>query len=101
MKPLVFIGGSGVDDIDGLAETRRAEVGSPFGKPSDAVRHGTLGGQPAVFLPRHGRGHAVPPSRVNFRANESLAMREDVDIAGGGRNRQGRTPFLALRSPSW
>ena len=63
------IGGSGIYDIEGLVEARWEAVASPFGMPSDSVLLGTLDGQPLAFLPRHGRGHRVPPSELNFRAN--------------------------------
>jgi len=66
------IGGSGVYDIDGLENTRWEKVSSPFGEPSDELLIGELptdqGGQKMVFLPRHGRGHRIPPSELNFRA---------------------------------
>ncbi len=77
--PLVaVIGGSGVYDIDGLEDTRWVAVESPFGAPSDALLHGSLDGQPLVFLPRHGRGHRLPPSAVNFRANIDALKRAGV-----------------------
>ncbi len=63
------IGGSGVYDIDGLADTRWKRIESPFGEPSDELLFGDLNGQPMVFLPRHGRGHRKPPSEINFRGN--------------------------------
>ncbi len=69
------IGGSGVYDIAGLANTRWVEVISPFGTPSDNLLLGELDGQPVVFLPRHGRGHRVPPSELNFRANIDVLKR--------------------------
>ncbi len=64
-----IIGGSGVYEIGGLQNTRWETVNTPFGAPSDALLMGELGGQKLVFLPRHGRGHRVPPSELNFRAN--------------------------------
>jgi len=64
-----IIGGSGLYDIDGLTNKRWVAVDSPFGKPSDELLLGELGGVRLVFLPRHGRGHRVPPSELNFRAN--------------------------------
>ncbi|MEE8204112.1 MAG: S-methyl-5'-thioadenosine phosphorylase [Alphaproteobacteria bacterium] len=77
--PLVgVIGGSGVYDIDGLDEVRWVDVESPFGTPSDALLCGELDGQPLVFLPRHGRGHRVPPSEVNYRANIDALKRAGV-----------------------
>ncbi|MEQ8968152.1 MAG: S-methyl-5'-thioadenosine phosphorylase [Azospirillaceae bacterium] len=66
---LGIIGGSGLYDIPGLADTRWETVESPFGAPSDQVLRGTLAGVPVVFLPRHGRGHRIPPTELNFRAN--------------------------------
>jgi len=72
------IGGSGVYDIAGLADTEWHRVDSQFGAPSDELLFGTLDGQPMVFLPRHGRGHRLPPSRVNFRANIDALKRAGV-----------------------
>jgi len=72
------IGGSGVYDIAGLTDTEWRRVESPFGTPSDALLFGTLDGQPMVFLPRHGRGHRLPPTRVNFRANIDALKRAGV-----------------------
>jgi 5''-deoxy-5''-methylthioadenosine phosphorylase len=69
-KPvLAVIGGSGVYDIPGLKAQRWESVESPFGAPSDEFLFGELGGQPIIFLPRHGRGHRLPPTNLNFRAN--------------------------------
>jgi 5'-methylthioadenosine phosphorylase len=64
-----IIGGSGLYRIDGLADVEWRRVESPFGRTSDEFCFGTLGGQPVVFLPRHGRGHVLPPSAIPFRAN--------------------------------
>jgi len=66
---LGIIGGSGVYDIDGLTNTRWEKIESPFGEPSDELLFGELDGQKMVFLPRHGRGHRIPPSEINFKAN--------------------------------
>lgn len=63
------LGGSGVYDIDGLEERRWRKVASPFGDPSDEIMEGVLDGQRVLFLPRHGRGHRLPPSALNYRAN--------------------------------
>lgn len=63
------IGGSGVSDIDGLTGTRRERVETPFGSPSCELLFGQLGDQPVVFLPRHGKGHTIPPGEINYRAN--------------------------------
>jgi 5'-methylthioadenosine phosphorylase len=64
-----IIGGSGLYEIDGLTTVEWRRVRSPFGEVSDAFCFGRLGGQEVVFLPRHGRGHPLPPSAINFRAN--------------------------------
>jgi 5'-methylthioadenosine phosphorylase len=75
---LAMIGGSGVYHIDGLTRTRWVKVESPFGAPSDELLMGELGGQPLVFLPRHGRGHQIAPSGINFRANIDALKRVGV-----------------------
>lgn len=72
------IGGSGLYEIDGLENVRWEAVASPFGAPSDALCFGELGGQRMVFLPRHGRGHKLPPSEINFRANIDALKRAGV-----------------------
>jgi 5'-methylthioadenosine phosphorylase len=66
---LAIIGGSGLYDLPGLAETRWLTVDTPWGAPSDQLFCGRLGDVRLVFLPRHGRGHRIPPGEVNYRAN--------------------------------
>ncbi len=63
------IGGSGVYNMEQLADVREVRVDTPFGAPSDAYIVGTIEGEPVAFLPRHGRGHRVSPGRLNARAN--------------------------------
>ena len=75
---LGVIGGSGVYQLDGLANARWARVASPFGDPSDEVLLGELAGQPMAFLPRHGRGHRIPPSAITYRANVDAMKRVGV-----------------------
>ncbi len=78
-KPVLgVIGGSGVYDIPGLTGVRRERIETPFGAPSDELLMGTLAGQKLVFLPRHGRGHAIPPTELNFRANIDALKRSGV-----------------------
>ena len=72
------IGGSGIYEVEGLSNTRWEQVASPFGEPSDALLFGDLEGQPMVFLPRHGRGHELPPNGVNYRANIDALKRSGV-----------------------
>ncbi|HEV2574009.1 S-methyl-5'-thioadenosine phosphorylase [Methylocella sp. CPCC 101449] len=64
-----IIGGSGIYDLPGLENLREERVSTPFGEPSDALRFGRIGSTDAVFLPRHGRGHVLSPSGINYRAN--------------------------------
>jgi 5'-methylthioadenosine phosphorylase len=73
-----IIGGSGIYQIDGLADAQWRTVGGPFGAPSDEILFGTLGGQKLAFLPRHGRGHRIPPSEINYRANIDALKRSGV-----------------------
>jgi len=78
-KPVIgVIGGSGLYDIDGLTNTRWETVESSFGTPSDQLLFGELDGQQMVFLPRHGRGHRIPPSALNYRANIDAMKRAGV-----------------------
>jgi 5'-methylthioadenosine phosphorylase len=78
-KPLLgVIGGSGVYDIAELENKRWQRVESPFGDPSDELLFGEYDGELLVFLPRHGRGHRIPPSEINFRANIDAMKRAGV-----------------------
>jgi 5'-methylthioadenosine phosphorylase len=64
-----IIGGSGLYDIDGVKAIDRLNIDTPYGKPSDQLLLARINGHEAVFLPRHGRGHAIPPHKINYRAN--------------------------------
>ncbi len=64
-----IIGGSGLYNIEGIKDVEEVPIGTPFGKPSDSFRVGTLEGRRVAFLPRHGRNHTILPSELNFRAN--------------------------------
>jgi len=69
-RPVIgVIGGSGLYEIDGLANVEWRRIESSFGPTSDEFCFGTLDRQPVVFVPRHGRGHVLPPSEINYRAN--------------------------------
>ena len=63
------IGGSGLYDMDSLADRRKVRVDTPWGEPSDAYVTGRIAGREVAFLARHGRGHRIMPSNLNFRAN--------------------------------
>ena len=70
VPPMIgVIGGSGLYEIEGLEGARWEAVETPFGAPSDKILRGTLAGVEMAFLPRHGRGHRIPPSELNYRAN--------------------------------
>ena len=75
---LGILGGSGIYDLSGLSDTRWVDIKTPFGAPSDALLFGRLGDQQLVFLPRHGRGHRIPPSAINYRANIDALKRAGV-----------------------
>jgi 5'-methylthioadenosine phosphorylase len=78
-KPVIgILGGSGLYQIDGLVDVEWRRVPSPFGEASDELCFGKLGGARVVFLPRHGRGHPLPPSDINFRANIDALKRAGV-----------------------
>ena len=69
MKTIGVIGGSGLYKLDGLKEIESIAIETPFGSPSDDLVVGRLGDSRMVFLPRHGRGHHIIPSEINYRAN--------------------------------
>jgi len=69
MATVGIIGGSGLYQIEGITKVKEVAVKTPFGEPSDKFITGELEGVPVVFLPRHGRGHRISPSEINFRAN--------------------------------
>lgn len=76
-----IIGGSGLYDLPGLTDVSHRVVETPWGAPSDALTTGTLNGVDLVFLPRHGRGHRIPPHDINYRANiAALKMAGCSDI---------------------
>ncbi|HHE74886.1 MAG TPA: S-methyl-5'-thioadenosine phosphorylase, partial [Desulfobacteraceae bacterium] len=64
-----IIGGSGLYNMEELSNVTTVTLDTPFGHPSDAYVVGTLGGVRVAFLPRHGQGHKLTPSEINFRAN--------------------------------
>ncbi len=95
---LGIIGGSGVYEIDGLINQRWQRVSSPFGEASDELLFGELDGLPMVFLPRHGRGHRIPPSAINYRANIDALKRAGVtdliSVSAVGSLREGLEPGM-------
>jgi 5'-methylthioadenosine phosphorylase len=83
-----IVGGSGVYDLPGLADVREQRVATPWGEPSDSFRLGRIGATEAVFLPRHGRGHRLSPSGINYRANidamKRLGVTDIVSVSACG-----------------
>lgn len=92
------IGGSGIYDIDGLENRQWVRVESPFGEPSDEILIGELFGQAMAFLPRHGRGHKIPPSEVNYRANidalKRLGVVDIISLSAVGSLKESLSPGL-------
>jgi 5'-methylthioadenosine phosphorylase len=96
-KPVLgVIGGSGLYAMTGLTNPQSLEIDTPFGKPSAPLVLGSLAGQPVVFLARHGIGHHIPPSEVNYRANiyalKSLGVKRVVSISACGSLREDYAP---------
>jgi 5'-methylthioadenosine phosphorylase len=93
---LGILGGSGLYQIDGLTDIEWRKVESPFGQPSDEICFGTLHGQRIAFLPRHGRGHRLSPSEINYRANIDALKRSGVtqilSLSAVGSLREGLAP---------
>lgn len=75
---LGIIGGSGLYDLPGLENAQWRAVETPWGEPSDELRFGEIGGLAVVFLPRHGRGHILSPTDINYRANIDAMKRAGV-----------------------
>ena len=91
------IGGSGLYELDGLTNVRWRRVRTPFGDPSDEFCTGELEGRPVVFLPRHGRGHRLTPTELNFRANvwglKSLGVERIVSVSAVGSMKEDIRPL--------
>ena len=91
-----IIGGTGIYALEGLQDTVWHDVDTPFGPPSDQLMSGTLNAVQIVFLPRHGRGHKIPPSELNFRANidamKQLGVTEILSLSAVGSLREDLSP---------
>jgi 5'-methylthioadenosine phosphorylase len=96
MGVIGIIGGSGLYDLHGLTDTRWVRCETPWGPPSDEVLLGTLDGAALAFLPRHGRGHRIPPGEVNYRANlhalKSLGVTDVISVSAVGSLREDLPP---------
>ena len=93
---LAVIGGSGLYDMPGLEDRQEFEVNTPFGKPSAPIIAGTLEGRRVAFLARHGIGHHINPSEVNYRANiyalKALGVERIVSVSACGSLREDYAP---------
>ncbi len=93
---IAIIGGSGLYDIEGLQTKEEREIDTPFGKPSDAIKIGELGGVGVAFLPRHGKGHRIHPGGLNVRANiwalKTLGVEKVISVSAVGSLREEIAP---------
>ena len=91
------IGGSGLYELPGMTDVRWRRVRTPFGDPSDEYCVGRFGGRLVVFLPRHGRGHRIMPSELNFRANiwglKSLGVEWVISVSAVGSMKEAIRPL--------
>lgn len=92
-----IIGGSGLYDMEILANKQWIDIDTPFGKPSDQLLCANLGEKEVVFLPRHGRKHNISPSEINYRANifamKSLGVGQIISVAACGSLRKDFKPL--------
>ena len=92
-----IIGGSGLYSMPGFTAEEEIKIVTPFGDPSDHYIAGTLGGQSVVFLARHGRGHRISPSELNFRANiygmKSLGVERILSLSAVGSLKEEHRPL--------
>jgi 5'-methylthioadenosine phosphorylase len=92
-----IIGGSGLYSMPGFADAKELRQQTPFGDPSDAYVLGTLGGRKVAFLARHGRGHRILPSELNFRANiygfKQLGVERIVSVSAVGSLKEEHKPL--------
>jgi len=93
---LGVIGGSGLYNFEGLENQHTIEIETPFGKPSTSVVVGDLNGKSVAFLARHGIGHTITPSEVNYRANiyalKSLGINKVISVSACGSLREDYAP---------
>ena len=87
-----IIGGSGLYEMEGLTDVKEAKIKTPFGDPSDKFILGILSGRRLAFLPRHGKGHRILPTEINFRANiyamKKLGVERIISVSAVGSMRE-------------
>jgi 5'-methylthioadenosine phosphorylase len=91
-----ILGGSGLYDLEGLSDVREHALVTPFGAPSAPLVTGSIGDVRLVFVPRHGRGHRLLPSEINYRANvhalKQMGVEKVISVSAVGSLREGLTP---------
>lgn len=91
-----IIGGSGLYDPDFVSNPQQVKVYTPYGQPSDYITVGEMAGKRVAFLPRHGRGHRIPPHKINYRANiyalASLGVKWVISVSAVGSLREDIAP---------
>lgn len=96
-QPIGIIGGSGLYHMPGFAAAEELAVETPFGAPSEKIVTGLLNGKPVAFLARHGRGHRISPSELNFRANiwalKSLGVERILAVSAVGSLKEEHRPL--------
>ncbi len=88
MTEIAIVGGSGFNSLKGLEIVRRQVSHTPYGEPSATLTFGMLNGREIVFLPRHGKGHTIPPHKINYQANiwalKHIGVKQVIAIAAVG-----------------
>ena len=88
INKLALIGGSGLYDVEEFKDRELLDQNTPWGKPSDEILRTKFNGKEVLFLPRHGRGHFISPSKINFRANidalKQLGVTDIVSVSAVG-----------------
>ncbi|MDA2919551.1 S-methyl-5'-thioadenosine phosphorylase [Desulfobacterota bacterium AH_259_B03_O07] len=96
MRTIGVIGGSGLYELEGLEDVESKKVETPWGDPSDKLMTGRLGDTKMIFLPRHGRGHRILPSEINYRANiyalKQLGVSYIISVSAVGSMREEIAP---------
>ncbi|MEM1800311.1 MAG: S-methyl-5'-thioadenosine phosphorylase, partial [Desulfurococcaceae archaeon] len=91
-----IIGGSGLYELPGLVDVKEFKIYTPYGAPSDNIVVGVLKNRRVAFIARHGRGHKIPPHRVNYRANiwalKSLGVKWIIAVSAVGSLREDYRP---------
>ena len=97
MAKVGIIGGSGLYNIDGIEKVKEIEVSTPFGSPSDKIVTGVISGVEVAFLPRHGKGHRLNPSEINYCANifamKKLGVEQIMSLSACGSLKQEYKPM--------